>query len=116
MSTEPNYRRTKPGKSDIPAEPLLLRQVWNLTVVPVLRGLNRNYDVAGMKTSVPNSNGASGPASQIPGLSQSAETVPTEKSKGRRVGIQATDSDYIKLAKQGGHKGEPLNIPQSHNS
>ncbi|KAB5584618.1 hypothetical protein PHYPO_G00109600 [Pangasianodon hypophthalmus] len=71
MSTEPNYRRTKPG----------------------------------MKASVPNSNGAAGPASQIPGLSQSADTAPVEKSKGRRVGIQATDSDYVKLAKQGGHKG-----------
>ncbi|KAM9482084.1 uncharacterized protein C7orf57 homolog isoform 1-T1 [Clarias gariepinus] len=71
MSTEPNYRRTKPG----------------------------------MKASVPNSNGASGPASQIPGLSQSADTAPVEKSKGRRVGIQATDSDYVKLAKQGGHRG-----------
>ncbi|KAF7711087.1 uncharacterized protein C7orf57 homolog [Silurus meridionalis] len=71
MSTEPNYRRTKPG----------------------------------MKTSVPNSNGGSGPSSQIPGLSQSADTAPVEKNKGRRVGIQSTDSDYVKLAKQGGHKG-----------
>ncbi|MCJ8730038.1 hypothetical protein PDJAM_G00113810 [Pangasius djambal] len=71
MSTEPNYRRTKPG----------------------------------MKASVPNSNGAAGPTSQIPGLSQSADTAPVEKSRGRRVGIQATDSDYVKLAKQGGHKG-----------
>lgn len=59
-----------------------------------------------MKTSIPNSNGGTGPASQIPGLSQSADTAPVEKGKGRRVGIQATDSDYIKLAKQGGHKGE----------
>ncbi|KAI4885393.1 hypothetical protein NFI96_020348 [Prochilodus magdalenae] len=71
MSTEPNYRRTKPG----------------------------------MKTSIPSPNGASGPTSQIPGLSQSADTAPEEKTKGRRVGIQATDSDYVKLAKQGGHKG-----------
>lgn len=59
-----------------------------------------------MKASIPCSNGATGPASQIPGLSQSANTAPVEKSKGRRVGIQATDSDYVKLAKQGGHKGE----------
>lgn len=66
-----------------------------------------NFDlVSGMKACVPNSNGASGPASQIPGLSQSADTAPVEKSKGRRVGIQATDSDYVKLAKQGGHRGE----------
>ncbi|XP_060724937.1 uncharacterized protein C7orf57 homolog isoform X1 [Tachysurus vachellii] len=71
MSTEPNYRRTKPG----------------------------------MKASVPNSNGGSGPSSQIPGLSQNADTAPVEKGKGRRVGIQASDSDYVKLAKQGGHKG-----------
>lgn len=59
-----------------------------------------------MKATVPNSNGAAGPTSQIPGLSQSAEVVPVEKSKGRRVGIQACDSDYVKLAKQGGHKGK----------
>ncbi|TTI92365.1 hypothetical protein Baya_15345 [Bagarius yarrelli] len=101
MSAEPNYRRTKPGKSDTSVEPPPLRHgpVWNVD-------LNSNYDVvAGMKTSVPNSNGATGPASQIPGLSQSAEVVQVEKSKGRRVGIQATDSDYVKLAKQGGHKG-----------
>ncbi|XP_072539761.1 uncharacterized protein C7orf57 homolog [Salminus brasiliensis] len=59
----------------------------------------------GMKTSIPSANGASGPASQIPGLSQSANSAPEEKTKGRRVGIQATDSDYVKLAKQGGHRG-----------
>ncbi|KAL7890659.1 hypothetical protein AOLI_G00001350 [Acnodon oligacanthus] len=59
----------------------------------------------GMRTSVPSANGAAGPTSQIPGLSQSANTAPEEKTKGRRVGIQATDSDYVKLAKQGGHKG-----------
>ncbi|XP_028835177.1 uncharacterized protein C7orf57 homolog [Denticeps clupeoides] len=50
-------------------------------------------------------NGFSGPKSQIPGLSQSAETGPEERTKGRRVGIFATDSDYVKLAKQGGQKG-----------
>lgn len=59
-----------------------------------------------MKTSIPNSNGNSGPTSQIPGLCQTADTAPVEKGKGRRVGIQATDSDYVKLAKQGGHKGK----------
>ncbi|XP_067315321.1 uncharacterized protein C7orf57 homolog isoform X2 [Pseudorasbora parva] len=51
------------------------------------------------------SNGASGPTSQIPGLSQTADITPEEKTKGRRVGIQASDSDYVKLAKQGGQKG-----------
>lgn len=71
-----------------------------------------------MKACTPNSNGAAGPASQIPGLSQSADSAPVEKGKGRRVGIQATDSDYVKLAKQGGHKGKrhvfsQLNIPHS---
>lgn len=59
----------------------------------------------GMRTSIPTANGASGPSSQIPGLSQTANDAPEEKSKGRRVGIQATDSDYVKLAKQGGHRG-----------
>ncbi|XP_051986723.1 uncharacterized protein C7orf57 homolog [Xyrauchen texanus] len=50
-------------------------------------------------------NGSSGPASQIPGLSASADITPEERTKGRRVGIQSTDSDYVKLAKQGGQKG-----------
>ncbi|XP_005165906.1 uncharacterized protein C7orf57 homolog isoform X1 [Danio rerio] len=51
------------------------------------------------------SNGAVGPSSQIPGLSATAETTPEERTKGRRVGIQASDSDYVKLAKQGGQRG-----------
>lgn len=51
-------------------------------------------------------NGVVGPSSQIPGLSATADTTPEEKTKGgRRVGIQATDSDYVKLAKQGGQRG-----------
>ncbi|KAJ8352252.1 hypothetical protein SKAU_G00237280 [Synaphobranchus kaupii] len=50
-------------------------------------------------------NGAQGPTSQIPGLSNSANTAPVEKSRGRRVGIFETDSDYVKLAKQGGQRG-----------
>ncbi|XP_008323326.1 uncharacterized protein C7orf57 homolog isoform X2 [Cynoglossus semilaevis] len=73
-----------------------------------------------MSTAVPNhrrtkpggikpgaaASGATGPTSQIPGLSQTAdETAPAERTSGRRVGIFATDSDYVKLAKQGGHKG-----------
>ncbi|KAF3688394.1 putative protein C7orf57 -like protein [Channa argus] len=73
-----------------------------------------------MSTAVPNhrrtkpggikpgavTSGVTGPASQIPGLSQSAdESAPVERSSGRRVGIFESDSDYVKLAKQGGHKG-----------
>ncbi|XP_047432253.1 uncharacterized protein C7orf57 homolog [Mugil cephalus] len=50
--------------------------------------------------------GVTGPTSQIPGLSQTAdETSPVERTSGRRVGIFETDSEYVKLAKQGGHKG-----------
>ena len=61
---------------------------------------------AGIKQSAVVSS-ASGPTSQIPGLSQSAdETTPAERTSGRRVGIFASDSEYVKLAKQGGHKGK----------
>ncbi|KAE8278431.1 hypothetical protein D5F01_LYC23334 [Larimichthys crocea] len=51
--------------------------------------------------------GVTGPTSQIPGLSQSVETdnTPAERISGRRVGIFESDSDYVKLAKGGGHKG-----------
>ncbi|XP_077471499.1 uncharacterized protein C7orf57 homolog [Stigmatopora argus] len=50
--------------------------------------------------------GVTGPTSQIPGLSQVAgENPPAERTTGRRVGIFESDSDYVKLAKQGGHKG-----------
>ncbi|XP_077055463.1 uncharacterized protein C7orf57 homolog isoform X1 [Siphateles boraxobius] len=76
MDAEPNYRRTKPGNG------------------PCVRSTQHEA-----------SNGASGPSSQIPGLSQTADVTPEEKTKGRRVGIQASDSDYVKLAKQGGQKG-----------
>ncbi|XP_028280441.1 uncharacterized protein C7orf57 homolog [Parambassis ranga] len=73
-----------------------------------------------MSTAVPNhrrtkpggikpaavTSGVTGPTSQIPGLSQSAdESAPVERVSGRRVGIFESDSDYVKLAKQGGHKG-----------
>ncbi|XP_058500325.1 uncharacterized protein C7orf57 homolog isoform X1 [Solea solea] len=44
--------------------------------------------------------------SQIPGLSSSITSdVSEEKTRGRRVRVLDTDSDYVKLAKQGGHKG-----------
>ncbi|XP_068185977.1 uncharacterized protein C7orf57 homolog isoform X2 [Antennarius striatus] len=42
--------------------------------------------------------------SQIPGLSTST-TLPEERARGRRAGVLESDSDYVKLAKQGGHKG-----------
>ncbi|KAL4608941.1 hypothetical protein GN956_G24279 [Arapaima gigas] len=45
------------------------------------------------------------PTSQIPGLSPSVTSAPEERTRGRRVGIFETDSDYVKLAKQGGQKG-----------
>ncbi|XP_068591086.1 uncharacterized protein C7orf57 homolog isoform X2 [Cebidichthys violaceus] len=43
--------------------------------------------------------------SQIPGLSQTISTVPDERARGRRAGVLESDSDYVKLSKQGGHKG-----------
>lgn len=49
--------------------------------------------------------GVTGPSSQIPGLSQNSPTSPAERISCRRVGIFESDSDYVKLAKQGGHKG-----------
>ncbi|XP_018597057.1 uncharacterized protein C7orf57 homolog isoform X2 [Scleropages formosus] len=55
------------------------------------------------KQSAAGANG--GPSSQIPGLSPCANDVPEERTRGRRVGIFETDSDYVKLAKQGGQKG-----------
>uniref|UniRef100_A0A8C6PZS8 Uncharacterized protein n=1 Tax=Nothobranchius furzeri TaxID=105023 RepID=A0A8C6PZS8_NOTFU len=49
--------------------------------------------------------GSDGHISQIPGLSPTIRSLPEEKARGRRVGVQESDSDYVKLAKQGGHKG-----------
>ncbi|XP_037542077.1 uncharacterized protein C7orf57 homolog [Nematolebias whitei] len=43
--------------------------------------------------------------SQIPGLSPSVVSCPEERARGKRVTVQESDSDYVKLAKQGGHKG-----------
>lgn len=66
------------------------------------------FVVAGIKPGAA-STGVTGPTSQIPGLSQSVdESAPVERISGRRVGIFDTDSDYVKLAKQGGHKGSNL--------
>ncbi|XP_056279947.1 uncharacterized protein C7orf57-like [Pseudoliparis swirei] len=53
----------------------------------------------------PGYQGINGQISQIPGLSPSISTLPEERARGRRAGVLASDSDYIKLAKQGGHKG-----------
>ncbi|KAL2081464.1 hypothetical protein ACEWY4_023317 [Coilia grayii] len=44
--------------------------------------------------------------SQIPGLSLAIHDPDKEENtNGRRIGISETDSNYVKLAKQGGHKG-----------
>uniref|UniRef100_A0A673CRS0 Uncharacterized protein n=1 Tax=Sphaeramia orbicularis TaxID=375764 RepID=A0A673CRS0_9TELE len=45
-----------------------------------------------------------GHISQIPGLSP-VVSPSDERVKGRRVGVLDSDSEYVKLAKQGGHKG-----------
>ncbi|XP_070711965.1 uncharacterized protein C7orf57 homolog [Pempheris klunzingeri] len=66
---------------------------------------HRRTKPGGIKPGVVNT-GVTGPTSQIPGLSQSAdENAPAERISGRRVGIFESDSDYVKLAKGGGHKG-----------
>ncbi|KAM8748595.1 uncharacterized protein C7orf57 homolog [Acanthopagrus schlegelii] len=49
--------------------------------------------------------GINGHISQIPGLSPAICTPPEERARGRRAGVLESDSDYVKLAKQGGHKG-----------
>ncbi|XP_070694745.1 uncharacterized protein C7orf57 homolog [Pempheris klunzingeri] len=49
--------------------------------------------------------GINGHISQIPGLSPTLSCLPEEKGRGRRAGVLQSDSDYVKLAKQGGHKG-----------
>uniref|UniRef100_A0A665W092 Uncharacterized protein n=1 Tax=Echeneis naucrates TaxID=173247 RepID=A0A665W092_ECHNA len=46
-----------------------------------------------------------GHLSQIPGLSPTISSPPADKVRGRRAGVLESDSDYVKLAKQGGHKG-----------
>uniref|UniRef100_A0A3Q0RZQ9 Uncharacterized protein n=1 Tax=Amphilophus citrinellus TaxID=61819 RepID=A0A3Q0RZQ9_AMPCI len=70
---------------------------------------------AGIKPGAANS-GATGPTSQIPGLCQTAtESAPAERISGRRVGIFESDSDYVKLAKQGGHKGKIRHLNKPYN-
>ncbi|MED6288282.1 hypothetical protein CHARACLAT_025012 [Characodon lateralis] len=55
-----------------------------------------------------------GHISQIPGLSPTISSPTEEKLRGRRVAVLESDSDYVKLAKQGGHKGllchEEINV------
>ncbi|XP_038141511.1 uncharacterized protein C7orf57 homolog [Cyprinodon tularosa] len=45
-----------------------------------------------------------GHISQIPGLSRTTGSPPEERNRGRRAAVLKSDSDYLKLAKQGGHK------------
>ncbi|XP_028992914.1 uncharacterized protein C7orf57-like isoform X2 [Betta splendens] len=58
--------------------------------------------ISGVKTGLQAVNGH---ISQIPGLSPTISTLPEERGRGRRAGVLESDSDYVKLAKQGGHKG-----------
>lgn len=52
-----------------------------------------------------------GQISQVPGLSQTIGALPNERAQGRRAGVLESDSDYVKLAKQGGHKGTTMPLP-----
>ncbi|KAK6483066.1 hypothetical protein HHUSO_G14460 [Huso huso] len=45
------------------------------------------------------------PSSQIPGLGHCTDTRDEKRAHGRRTGVVETDSDYVKLAKQGGQQG-----------
>lgn len=47
------------------------------------------------------------PKSQIPGLGDFMEPSSEITFGGRRKWIKDTDSEYVKLAKQGGQPGEP---------
>ncbi|XP_031714543.1 uncharacterized protein C7orf57 homolog [Anarrhichthys ocellatus] len=53
----------------------------------------------------PGYQGINAQISQIPGLSQTIISPPDEKARGRRSGVLESDSDFVKLSKQGGHKG-----------
>lgn len=114
----PNHRRTKPGgkiklnfKNYLHAflnqitKHFLKNDFWWL-IFHICKCCS--HFITGIKTGVVTS-GVTGPTSQIPGLSQKAdETSPVERISGRRVGIFESDSDYVKLAKGGGHKGKRL--------
>uniref|UniRef100_A0A672HUF1 Uncharacterized protein n=1 Tax=Salarias fasciatus TaxID=181472 RepID=A0A672HUF1_SALFA len=89
----PNHRRTKPGGKTV---------CWS-TGTPGATALTTAL-LSGIKPGAAGQ-GVTGPTSQIPGLSQTASDSVPERTSGRRVGIFETDSDYVKLAKGGGHKG-----------
>ncbi|XP_029314512.1 uncharacterized protein C7orf57-like [Cottoperca gobio] len=57
-----------------------------------------------LQSTTPGYQDINGQISQIPGLS-TISTLPEERARGRRAGVLHSDSDYVKLAKQGGHKG-----------
>ncbi|KAM6978429.1 uncharacterized protein C7orf57 homolog [Tautogolabrus adspersus] len=54
---------------------------------------------------IPGQHGTNGHISQIPGLSPFISNLPDTRVRGRRAGVFDSDSDYTKLAKQGGHRG-----------
>ena len=53
------------------------------------------------------------PASQIPGLSDLGDTPNGNMPRARRYWIKETDSEYVKLAKQGGRPGKPCELSSS---
>uniref|UniRef100_A0A3Q3VR19 Uncharacterized protein n=1 Tax=Mola mola TaxID=94237 RepID=A0A3Q3VR19_MOLML len=55
--------------------------------------------------ATPRGGASGGQISQIPGLSPTIKALPKERARGRRTRVLESDSAYIKLAKQGGHKG-----------
>lgn len=63
------------------------------------------FNFTGLKAGY---HGINGQISQIPGLSPVVNSVGEEKARGRRGGVLDSDSDYVKLAKQGGHKGRTI--------
>lgn len=63
------------------------------------------FTIAGVNTGYV---GINGHISQIPGLSPTICTPPEERARGRRAGVLESDTDYVKLAKQGGHKGKAI--------
>ncbi|XP_022596832.1 uncharacterized protein C7orf57-like isoform X1 [Seriola dumerili] len=69
---------------------------------PVLMNSDLQPTKSGVKTGY---NAINSHISQIPGLSPTISTLTEEKTRGRRAGVLESDSDYVKLAKQGGHKG-----------
>lgn len=58
--------------------------------------------------------GMDGLISQIPGLSPTTRTPTEDRAQGRRSRVHESDSDYIKLAKQGGHKGRASTFKSLH--